>query len=71
MLSLCFIQCLLAGRPKRSSYELTAAGEVTKCRPQNGQLRGGKPWTKGAIYKVLANRVYRGEAVHKGVAYPG
>ena len=51
--------------------ELNRAGEVTKRRPQNGQLRGGKPWTKGAIYKVLANRVYRGEAVHKGVAYPG
>jgi site-specific DNA recombinase len=33
--------------------------------------RGGKPWTKGAVYKVLANRVYLGEAVHKGVAYPG
>ena len=33
--------------------------------------RGGKPWSKGAIYKVLANRVYLGEAVHKGVAYPG
>ena len=23
------------------------------------------------VYKVLANRVYLGEAVHKGVAYPG
>ena len=33
--------------------------------------RGGKPWTKGAVYKVLANRIYLGEAVHKGVAYPG
>jgi site-specific DNA recombinase len=53
------------------AHELNRAGEVTKRRPHNGQLRGGKPWTKGAIYKVLANRVYRGEAVHKGVAYPG
>ena len=26
---------------------------------------------QGAVYKVLANRVYLGEAVHKGVAYPG
>jgi hypothetical protein len=33
--------------------------------------RGDKPWTKGAVYKVLANRVYLGEAVHKGIAYPG
>jgi site-specific DNA recombinase len=51
--------------------ELNAAGEVTKQRPSGNGGRGGKPWTKGAVYKVLANRVYLGEAVHKGVAYPG
>jgi hypothetical protein len=51
--------------------ELKAAGEVTKQRPCANGARGGRPWTKGAIYKVLANRVYLGEAVHKGVAYPG
>lgn len=51
--------------------ELRAAGEVTKFRIcPNGPI-GGKPWTKGAVYKVLANRIYLGEAVHKGVAYPG
>ena len=51
--------------------ELNAAGEVTKRRQCANGARGGKPWTKGAVYKVLANRVYLGEAVHKGVAYPG
>jgi DNA invertase Pin-like site-specific DNA recombinase len=51
--------------------ELNAAGEVTKRRSCATGVRGGRPWTKGAIYKVLANRVYLGEAVHKGVAYPG
>ena len=51
--------------------ELNAAGEVTKRRLCPNGPRGGKPWTKGAVYKVLANRVYLGEAVHKGVAYPG
>ena len=51
--------------------ELNAAGEVTKQRVCATGIRGGKPWTKGAIYKVLANRVYLGEAIHKGVAYPG
>jgi site-specific DNA recombinase len=51
--------------------ELNAAGEVTKQRPGGDGGRGGKPWTKGAVYKVLGNRVYLGEAVHKGVAYPG
>ena len=51
--------------------ELNAAGEVTKRRQCANGPRGGKPWTKGAVYKVLANRIYLGEAVHKGVAYPG
>ncbi|NQW09478.1 MAG: recombinase family protein [Alphaproteobacteria bacterium] len=31
----------------------------------------GRPIDKGVIYKLLANRVYIGEAVHKGTAYPG
>ena len=51
--------------------ELNAAGEVTKRRQCAKGPRGGRPWTKGAVYKVLANRIYLGEAVHKGVAYPG
>jgi DNA invertase Pin-like site-specific DNA recombinase len=51
--------------------ELNAAGEVTKRRACANGIRGGKSWTKGAVYKLLANRVYLGEAVHKGVAYPG
>jgi site-specific DNA recombinase len=32
---------------------------------------GGNSSAKGAIDEVLANRVYLGEAVHKGIAYPG
>ena len=31
----------------------------------------GKPIDKGFLYKLLNNRVYLGEAVHKGVAHPG
>ena len=31
----------------------------------------GKPIDKGFLYKLLNNRVYIGEAVHKGVAHPG
>ena len=42
--------------------------------PENssGQFgQRGKPIDKGALYKLLGNRVYVGEAVHKGKAYPG
>jgi site-specific DNA recombinase len=31
----------------------------------------GKPIDKGNLYRILHNRVYLGEAVHKGIAYPG
>jgi hypothetical protein len=51
--------------------ELNAAGEVTKRRASGDRTRGSRPWTKSAVYKVLANRIYIGEAVHKGAAYPG
>src|SRR4051794_8741278 len=33
--------------------------------------RSGKPIDKGFLYKTLNNRVYIGQAVHKGTAYPG
>ncbi len=33
--------------------------------------RYGQSLDKGRIYKLLHNRVYIGEAVHKGTAYPG
>lgn len=35
------------------------------------RTRRGYPLDKGALYKLLNNRVYIGDAVHKGVAYPG
>jgi site-specific DNA recombinase len=31
----------------------------------------GRPIDKGFIYKLISNRVYLGEAVHKGTSYPG
>ncbi len=31
----------------------------------------GRPFDKGSIAKLLANRVYLGEAVHKGQSFPG
>lgn len=35
------------------------------------QNKRGKPIDKGFLYKLINNRVYLGEAVHKGTAYPG
>ena len=36
-----------------------------------GVTRRGKRLDKGGLYKMLANQVYIGKAVHKGVAYDG
>jgi site-specific DNA recombinase len=51
---------------------LDAAGIVSKNRAApDGRRYGGKPMTRGAIYHMLQNRIYRGEMVHKTQAYPG
>jgi DNA invertase Pin-like site-specific DNA recombinase len=44
---------------------------VQQLASENARNRYGKPIDKGALYKLLNNRVYIGEAVHKGTAYPG
>ena len=40
-------------------------------RAEGVRTRRGKLIDKGFLYKLLNNRVYIGEAVHKGTAYPG
>ena len=37
----------------------------------SGQEAGGGSHSRGALYKLLANRIYIGEVFHKGNAYPG
>jgi DNA invertase Pin-like site-specific DNA recombinase len=44
------------------------ARELVLARATN---RYGHQLDKGVLYKLLNNRVYLGEAVHKGVSYPG
>jgi site-specific DNA recombinase len=44
---------------------------VVALRAEGMTTKGGKLIDKGYVYRILNNRVYLGEAVHKGVAYPG
>ena len=44
---------------------------VRKLRAEDVRGKQGKLVDKGYLYKLLNNRVYVGEAVHKGTAYPG
>ncbi len=37
----------------------------------NGRIRGGTPFGRGALYHLLANRIYRGEIRHHDEWHPG
>jgi site-specific DNA recombinase len=52
--------------------ELDAAGITSKRRAlADGTPYGGQKLSRGALYLMLQNRIYRGEITHKGNAYPG
>jgi site-specific DNA recombinase len=53
--------------------ELNATGYRTKQYKaiKNGKVVGGKRWNKVYVYRVVTNRKYLGEVVHKGQSYPG
>jgi hypothetical protein len=44
---------------------------VRELQAQGCLTKRNKPFDKGIVYKLLNNRVYLGEAVHKGTSYPG
>ena len=72
LVQLIFCRFLQLGSATELARELRRAGHTTKSwTTQDGKPRPGKLIDKGAIYKILANRVYLGEAVHKGVSHPG
>jgi DNA invertase Pin-like site-specific DNA recombinase len=53
---------------------LSVGSATTMARQLNAEgvtSRSGKPIDKGMLYKLFNNRVYIGEAVHKGISYPG
>jgi site-specific DNA recombinase len=52
--------------------ELDRVGIVSKRREgAGGRLAGGQHFSRGALYLMLQNRLYRGDIVHQGEAYPG
>ncbi|HEX7408006.1 MAG TPA: recombinase family protein, partial [Candidatus Binatia bacterium] len=52
--------------------ELAAAGIKSKRRVRpDGTKYGHQQFSHGALYLMLQNRTYRGEATHKGNSYPG
>ena len=52
--------------------ELAGAGIKSKRRTRpDGAEYGGQTFSRGALYLILQNRLYRGEIPHKGNSYPG
>ncbi|SFK92908.1 recombinase family protein, partial [Methylocapsa palsarum] len=52
--------------------DLAGAGINSKRRlRRGGEVYGGQTLTRGALYAMLQNRLYRGEISYKGGVYPG
>jgi DNA invertase Pin-like site-specific DNA recombinase len=67
-----FRQYLVLGCVSALQEDLEQRGVRSKQRVLgSGQVLGGAAFRRGALYHLLRNRVYLGEVVHQGVAYPG
>jgi DNA invertase Pin-like site-specific DNA recombinase len=70
--NLIFKRYLELGCVRALRAELDRSGIRSKQRvAETDRTIGGGRFSRGALYYLLKNRVYRGEAVHKGVAHPG
>jgi len=67
-----FERYLELGSVRRLKEDLTSRGIVSGIKvSRKGRRRGGKPFSRGALYCLLANPIYAGEIRHKGQCYPG
>jgi DNA invertase Pin-like site-specific DNA recombinase len=67
-----FALYLELGCVKRMKARLDERGTKSKVRISAGGVRsGGEPYSRGALYKILQNRLYLGEILHKGECHPG
>jgi site-specific DNA recombinase len=67
-----FRRFLQLGSAVRLANELNAEGRRTKAwTTLKGRVNEGRPWNVGHIYRLLNNRTYNGEVVHKDKVYPG
>ncbi len=52
--------------------KLEQSGVRSKIRTsRTGNITGGQPFSRGALYQMLQNRIYLGEITHKEVSYAG
>jgi DNA invertase Pin-like site-specific DNA recombinase len=52
--------------------DLEKQGLKTRSRPNGSvQMTGGRPFSRGHLYRILSNPIYAGRIEHKGQTYPG
>lgn len=69
---LIFRRYLELGSVAALKLSLDTQGVVSKRRRfQDGKTIGGAPISRGALYQILRNRLYRGEIAHRGEVYSG
>ncbi len=65
-------EAALVRRIFRGFVEMESATRLVQAlRAEGATTKRGRPLTKSDAYRILCNRVYLGDAVHKGTAYPG
>jgi DNA invertase Pin-like site-specific DNA recombinase len=56
----------------RLAQDLDRRGLKTRLRPNgSAQMSGGKPFTRGHLYRILSNPLYAGRIEHKGEVHEG
>ena len=67
-----FRRYLQLGTVAKLTVALVAEGYRTKrYTSTSGRPFGGQTFSRGHLYRVLSNRIYLGEIVHKDASYPG
>jgi len=67
-----FRQYIRLGRVSQLKQHLDECRIHTKVRcGALGAMTGGRPYSRGALYQILKNRLYLGEIAHRGNVYPG
>jgi site-specific DNA recombinase len=67
-----YARYLALGCVSKLRSELNAQGMVSKQRlSRRGGASGGVPYSRGALYELLKNRLYLGEIPYRGAVYPG
>src|SRR5829696_6572450 len=67
-----FSRYLTLGAVRAVKASLDRDGIAVPARTDGvGRATGGKPFSRGHLYKILSNPIYAGRLLHKGKTYPG